>query len=354
MGTIYRRDPDGKGNYHAEYTTPDGRRIRRTTGTRNRKLAESILRKWEEESVQIRHDMAAVVEDLPTLIAEYEAYLAGSDPKHVRYTKHCLQVLAESNGWTKPSHITQYQLETTVRQLQTKDGKPIGLRTQGHYIGAAKAFTRWLRVIRRAITVDPLEGCKKPNPGKDRRYVRRFLLQDEWTWLSKTPNALLYATAIQTGLRSSELRHVRSEHLRGDRIELPAKFTKNKQLARQYITGDLATGLKGNLPFAVEGEERLAELLRKDLAIARWYAQNDGPIDEDFLAPIDARGHYLDFHSLRHTCGAWLVIADVNVKVVQKVMRHSSITLTLDTYGHLMHGAERDAVQRFARVMKPR
>ncbi len=32
-------------------------------------------------------------------------------------------------------------------------------------------------------------------------------------------------------------------------------------------------------------------------------------------------------------------------------MRHSSISLTLDTYGHLLPGAEQDAVQHFARLM---
>ncbi len=71
----------------------------------------------------------------------------------------------------------------------------------------------------------------------------------------------------------------------------------------------------------------------------------------DFLLPKNSLEHVLDFHALRHTCGAWLAIAGENVKVIQKVMRHSTITLTLDTYGHLLPGAEQDAVKHFAKIM---
>ena len=62
----------------------------------------------------------------------------------------------------------------------------------------------------------------------------------------------------------------------------------------------------------------------------------------------DGEGLILDFHALRHTCGAWLVIAGVDVKTVQTVMRHSNPTLTLNTYGHLLDGAEANAVQKLA------
>jgi hypothetical protein len=51
----------------------------------------------------------------------------------------------------------------------------------------------------------------------------------------------------------------------------------------------------------------------------------------DFLAEKNHAGQTLDFHALRHTCGAWLVLSGVNVKIVQVVMRHSTSKLTLDT-----------------------
>ena len=44
-------------------------------------------------------------------------------------------------------------------------------------------------------------------------------------------------------------------------------------------------------------------------------------------------------------------MAGVPVKTVQSVMRHSSITLTMDTYGHLFPGQEADAVTKMRDMM---
>jgi integrase len=88
-------------------------------------------------------------------------------------------------------------------------------------------------------------------------------------------------------------------------------------------------------------------MLYKDLAAARqaWLRECLSDLEAyiareqtDFLAEENHAGHVLDFHALRHTCGAWLVLSGVNVKIVQSVMRHSTIKLTLDTYGHLLPG----------------
>jgi len=66
----------------------------------------------------------------------------------------------------------------------------------------------------------------------------------------------------------------------------------------------------------------------------------------DFLAGTNHEGENIDFHALRHTYGAWLTMTGSHPKVVQTAMRHSSITLTMDTYGHLFPGQEADAVVR--------
>ena len=56
----------------------------------------------------------------------------------------------------------------------------------------------------------------------------------------------------------------------------------------------------------------------------------------DFLLPTDHDGRVIDFHALRHTCGAWAASGGASPKAIQTLMRHSSIKLTLDTYGHLL------------------
>jgi hypothetical protein len=99
-------------------------------------------------------------------------------------------------------------------------------------------------------------------------------------------------------------------------------------------------------------------MLRDDLEQTRleWLAESADDIEHesrqasDFLVDTNHDGKFIDFHSLRHTCGAWMAAAGVNPKTVQTVMRHSSITLTMDTYGHLFPGDEASAVNRMEGV----
>lgn len=66
---------------------------------------------------------------------------------------------------------------------------------------------------------------------------------------------------------------------------------------------------------------------------------------------MNHEGEVLDFHALRHTCGAWLAMAGAHPKSVQSVMRHSTIVLTMDTYGHLFPGQEADTVALFPNMV---
>jgi hypothetical protein len=112
--------------------------------------------------------------------------------------------------------------------------------------------------------------------------------------------------------------------------------------------------------FDLPHESSMARVLRSDLAEARKLWLADATSDpqlyanrerSDFWDSADQGGGLLDFHSLRHTCGAWLALARVHPKTVQVIMRHSSITLTMDTYGHLFPGQEVDAVAQMQTLL---
>jgi integrase len=42
------------------------------------------------------------------------------------------------------------------------------------------------------------------------------------------------------------------------------------------------------------------------------------------------------FHDLRHTCATLLLSKNVNPKVVSEMLGHATITITLDTYSHVL------------------
>lgn len=74
---------------------------------------------------------------------------------------------------------------------------------------------------------------------------------------------------------------------------------------------------------------------RQQDAVGNWEER----AERESIAFLLALGHEsrkLGFHALRHTAGAWAAIGGASPKAIQTLMRHSSITLTLDTYGHLL------------------
>ena len=60
---------------------------------------------------------------------------------------------------------------------------------------------------------------------------------------------------------------------------------------------------------------------------------------------IDAAGRFADFHALRHSTGSLLAASGTHPKVMQAIMRHSDINLTMSTYTHTYRGQESEAVE---------
>ena len=63
----------------------------------------------------------------------------------------------------------------------------------------------------------------------------------------------------------------------------------------------------------------------------------------DLMRALSAHLPVITFHDLRHTHASLLLLASVHPKVVQERLGHSSITMTLDTYSHLIPTMQADA-----------
>ncbi len=57
------------------------------------------------------------------------------------------------------------------------------------------------------------------------------------------------------------------------------------------------------------------------------------------------------FHDLRHTHASLLLIAGVHPKVVQERLGHSQISLTLDTYSHVVPSLQVEAADKMDELM---
>ncbi len=390
MASVFKRGGKGNrgGKYYISYFDHEGKRITRSARTSDKAAAERIAAKLESDTA-LRRDgvidphLDAICDQsrrsVESHLADFEAKMqaANRKPKHIVTTIGYIRAIAQASEWGTVSDVSADDVNRWAGKLK-EEGR--SARTIQAHLTAAKSFTRWL-ASNHKLPRDPLTSVQKPDPKADRRRERRMLLPKEWRWLHSTTiegserdcmtgleRMLLYAVAIQTGLRAGELRSLTRGRLFLDSdtpyITCKAGQTKNAKDARQYVQSDLAHDLAqhagsktpGAAVFNMPRSEDVADMLRADLADARreWLkaAKHDPKeyerrVQSDFLVQKNHESEILDFHSLRHTCGAWLAMNGAHPKAVQSVMRHSTITLTMDTYGHMFPGQEADTVARF-------
>jgi integrase len=67
------------------------------------------------------------------------------------------------------------------------------------------------------------------------------------------------------------------------------------------------------------------------------YLLTDGPLKR----PLERAGlRPIRFHDLRHTCATILLSRGVHAKLVQELLGHATISITLDTYSHVLPGMD--------------
>ncbi|MGE7274681.1 tyrosine-type recombinase/integrase [Brevibacillus panacihumi] len=59
----------------------------------------------------------------------------------------------------------------------------------------------------------------------------------------------------------------------------------------------------------------------------------------------------INFHSIRHTHASLMLKQGVHPKVVSERLGHSNISITLDTYSHVIPGLQQAAIDHFDDVL---
>ena len=58
------------------------------------------------------------------------------------------------------------------------------------------------------------------------------------------------------------------------------------------------------------------------------------------------------FHDLRHTAATLLLAQGVSPRVIMETLGHSQISLTLDTYSHILPALQQDAADRMDAALR--
>jgi integrase len=86
--------------------------------------------------------------------------------------------------------------------------------------------------------------------------------------------------------------------------------------------------------------------------LVRVLDEGGKPVINNAGAPVMREVGRYGLHALRHACASLWIEQGHNPKQIQRLMGHSSIKVTFDTYGHLLAGAEAD--QRAAEGVESR
>ena len=151
--------------------------------------------------------------------------------------------------------------------------------------------------------------------------------------------ALVYRFAAETGLRRKELRNLKklSFDIEKCTVTVEAAYSKRRRHDVLPLRPQTAAEMEHYLASKHPGAKafkipyKTADMLKADL--------------EDAGIPyVDDAGRYADFHSLRHTTGSLLAANGTHPKVIQSIMRHSDINLSMSRYTHIFNGQESQAV----------
>jgi len=249
------------------------------------------------------------------------------------------------------------QLRKTARMVENLNGKKtviekdLGLlsqKTQGYYLKAVKQFYRWMVQDQRSEQ-SPVEHLQ----AKKSTSKKRQALEPKQVSMLKSTNAaetiynmggheraLMYRLAIETGLRASEIKSLKTNNFdfHNNTVTVEAAYTKNRSEAvlplRQNTARLLKDFMKTKMPnaqaFNLPHSSNYAKMLRKDLSR---------------IDLTEQQAMKLDFHSLRHTFGTMLAASGVHPKVAQDLMRHSDINLTMTRYTHTLRGQQTEAIE---------
>ncbi len=90
-----------------------------------------------------------------------------------------------------------------------------------------------------------------------------------------------------------------------------------------------------------------------------WLTERFSELQTEVTVPVDPERpegaqrpvRHVRLHDLRHGAASLMIAAGVDLAVVSKVLRHSTIKLTADTYGHLLPGVGEAAAEKRAQMI---
>jgi integrase len=324
--------------WYASFTDGSGKRIRCSTGTKDRKEAEALEAKWKLEAYRQKQ----WEEEPPKTFEELMlAYLtATQDQKRSANRDRCIAAnLRDVFAGREMNSISGHDIRAYIEHRKEAGRKPSTINRELAMLSAAinYANVEWEWVL--------------PNPVKGRRLWQpegrvRWITKDQAKTLINTAGSgylrNFIVLALNTGCRSQELlglewgRVSMTERL----IFLEARHTKGKKRRSIPINDAARCAILSQWQF------HASHCPDSPWVFCSKSGSRITQINKGF-ASLCRRAGIDDFtpHDLRHTCASWLVMAGTSLLEVKELLGHSSVIMT-EKYAHLAPDNVRAAVDK--------
>jgi integrase len=361
MGVVVREKVKGSGEFWI-FVNYKGQRKARKVG--DKKAAREVARRIEGK-------IAAKEFNLDTgdgkPVITFKAYADKWMKGHVR--ANLKESSAEGYQLILKSHILPDFGERVVESITRDEIKELCYRKKAD--GLSASYVRYIAATLSAIFTNAVEaGIVATNPAaRPGRYIRKedrrgkidFLTRNEARTFLDSARATsaryypLFVTALRTGMRLGELIALQW----GD-IDWNGEFIEVRRACWKRTVSTPKSG-KGR---RVDMSDQLIEVLTAHRRRTAEEALASGePVPEwvfpslpgNTLEPNRIRKNFhaalkkaqlrqIRFHDLRHSFASMLISNGESLAYVRDQLGHHSIQITVDTYGHLVPGGNRQAV----------
>ena len=357
---------------------------RDATGKRRQKTitVQGAKRDAERELAKILDQLhkGAYVEPSTMLVREFlEKWLAHAATRvsaktHERYKElidaHVVPELGTYKiGQLRPLHFQS--LYTDLLATGRRDGKGgLSAQTVVHVHRVVRtAFHQALRW--QLLAVNPIDAVEPPRPKK-----REMLALDETQTarlLHLTEGTRLYMPvllAVSLGMRRGELLGLRWTDIDLERGELSILRTLEQTRCGLNFKEPKTDNARRKItlpPMTIEAlQSHRADQAEQRLLLGPAYedhglvlAREDGvpwspnKLSAAFGKVVRSQNiPQVRFHDLRHSHATQLLKQGIHPKIVSERLGHSSISITLDLYSHVLPGMQRDAALGFDRALQ--
>jgi integrase len=341
-GSIYRRK-DGLWVGQYELQTPTGTKTKYLYGKSRKEVAANLAKAIAERNSSLYFDS-----DSMTLREYLDQWLDAVKDRvrhgtWRRYEEATRLHINPSLGKLRLNRLSAIQIQSLYRIKLESGLSPRTVQIIHSTLRQAlKQAMKW-SLIPRNVTeaVDP--------PRSPKREINPFNKEQARTLLEAARETKLYALyllAITTGMRQGELLGLKWEDL-----DLQAGTL---QVRRTVFNG------KVNAPKSSKGKRSIRLTSAAVQALQVHQRQGDWVFSSTVGTPISCHNlinrswrpllrkagiPYTNFHTMRHTAATLLLTKGVHPKIVQEMLGHSTISITLDTYSHVLPNLQKEAVK---------